>query len=601
LATVVAAFAAARKPGRVGFTILVGSIVLLPASLVLPNGLTSLLTVHRVVLIGLLLGLVVRRGPDDRWRPTPTTLAFLLYLVVVLVTGVLLAAPGLDSGEVLEKFLNIAEQPLVLIACLAIVRSDAEPSWYLKPLAGVLMVSAGIATVEHVTSSSWSQWIFNGLPSQKGNAAATDLAVRDGIRRVRAGNEYPLGFAWVAAALLPAFIVVALRRKRWVGTVLVLGSAMVAGGIYWSFARSALVGMIVALVILAVAARDHRVSAVVVAGAALGIAAFVAAPALSHHFSSSVDQGSIDVREQRIPIVLDAVAERPWTGLGLTGLRLIGLPGTDATYLLTYGELGAGGLAALVGLLLIAVIGVARGAAAPTARSRAPTAAVLAGAVTLVVAGLAFDAMALVGTADVLWVLVGVGLAMAERTQGAVSLRAVPDLYAPIAAAAALVGVGVVIAAPTHYAQEVNFSTLPTQRQVAPYNPVVTGDSLVDTVCDVVRAKTRFMPGVETSCRNLFTAPGVGTFRVSSSSSDRTIEAVAELRQAAIGAGVTDLALDASTPVEEGRATSATTAPLWLSLVVLMVLFGTSGQWLSYIVRRRRRATAPDRPLPARE
>jgi hypothetical protein len=592
-ATVGAAFAAARRPGRLGFTLLVGSIVLLPGSLVLPNGLTSLLTVHRVVLIGLLLGLLVRRGPADRWRPTPTTLAFLLYLLVVVVTGVLLAAPGLDSGEVLKKFLNIAEQPLVLVACLAVVRSDPEPSWYVRPLAGILMVSAGIAVIEHVTSSSWSQWTFSGLPSQQGNAAATDLAVRDGILRVRAGNEYPLGFAWVAAALLPAFIVVTLRMRRWVGTVLVLGSAMVAGGIYWSFARSALVGMIVALVILAVAARDHRVTAVVVAGAAVGVAAFVAAPALSHHFSSSVDQGSIDVREQRVPIVLDAVADRPWTGLGLTGLRLVGLPGTDATYLLTYGEIGAGGLAALVGLLLIAVIGVARGAATTSARARAPTAAVLAGVVTLVAAGMAFDAMALVGTADVLWALVGVGLAMGERTRGAVSLRAVPDLYAPIAAAAALAGVAVVIAAPTHFAQQVNFSTLPTERQVAPYNPVVTGDSLVDTVCDVVRVKTRFLPGVDTSCRNLFTAPGLGSFRVESKSSERTIEAVAALRQAAVAAGVTDLALDMSTPVEEGRATSATTAPLWLSLLVLMVLFGTSGQWLSYVVRRRRRAPPP--------
>jgi hypothetical protein len=597
LATVVAAFAAARSPGRLGFTVLLGSVVLVPASLALPNGVTPLLTVHRVVLVGLLLGLVLHRGPSGRWRPTPTTLAFLLYLLVVVVAGVILATPGLDSGDVFEKFLNVVEQLLVLVVCLAIVRADRDPAWFVRPLAGVLVLSAGIALVEHITGSSWSQWVFSAVPSQQGSDAAARLAVRDGVLRVRAGNEYPLGYAWVAAALLPAFIVAALRFRRWLVVVLAAGGAVVAGTIYWSFARSALVGALVALVLLALAARHTKVTAVVVAGLAVGVAVFVAAPAVSEHFSTAVDQGSIDVREQRIPIVLGAVADHPWTGLGLTGLRTIGLPGTDATYLLTYGELGAGGLAALVGLLAIAVIGVARGVVTTGARLRAPAAAVLSGVVTLVVAGLAFDSMALVGTADVLWLLVGVGLAMGERTRGTVSLRAVPDLYAPIAAAAALAGVAVVLTAPTHYAQEVRFSTLPTTSQAASYNPVVTGNQLVDTVCDAVRAESRFLPEVDTSCRNLFTAPGVGAIRVESASSQRTIQALADLRLTAIRAGVTDVRFQPDTDVVEGRPTPATTAPLWLSLVVLMVLFGTSGQWLAYI-RRRRLQQAPRPPRP---
>lgn len=594
VATLVVAGVAAIAPLRLSFTLLLASIVLVPTSLTMPNGVTSLLEVHRVVLLGTLAGLLWRHRRQGLWRLSPTALAFLLYLVVVLFTGIVAAPVVLDIGDQLTSYLGIVEQLLVLLTCTALVRADPDPVWYLRPLAGVLLVSAGIGGLEHLTGGSWSHWLFQAVPSQQGSPAASELARRAGTVRVRAGNEFPLGFAWVCAALLPAFLVVAVRLRRWRLTMLSVGTALVVAAVYWSFARSAIIGVFAAVAVLGLLARDRRVGALVVVAAALGAVAYAAAPALSHHFSSSIDAGSISVRRQRIPLVLGAVSDHPWTGLGLTGLHSLGLQGTDATYLLTYGETGAGGLAALAGLLVVALIGVGRGALTQVRELRLAAAAMFAGVLALIVAGGAFDAMALLGTADVLWVLVAVGIAVSERSRGPVLLWAAPPLLPPIAAVAALVGVGFVILAPTHYAQQAQFSTLPLQRESGSYDPVDPGNTLVNTACAAASAQAHVMHGVSVSCRNLFAGPGVGEIRLEASSPRRVVRAVAEVGRAIRRAGVTALDPVPETPVMRGIPTAATTAPLWLPLIVVMMLFAGSGEVLRALVPRgRRRLRAP--------
>jgi hypothetical protein len=545
--------------------------------------------VHRAVLLGVLGGLVWRHRRASLWRVSPTVLAFVVYLAVVLLTGIILAPEVLDVSEQVAAYLLIVEQVVVLIVCTVLVRLDPDVTWFLRPIAGVLVVSAGIAGIEHLTGDSWSHWLFQAVPSQQEQAAAQELAVRGGTVRVRAGNEFPLGYAWVSAAMLPAFLVVLLRRWRFAIPVLFAGSALVIATIYWSFARSAIVAVIAAIVVLGVLARDRRVASLVLVAAALGIAAFVVAPALSQHFSSSVDAGSIDVRQQRLPIVLAAVADHPWTGLGLTGLKTLGLQGVDATYLLSYGVTGAGGLAGLLGLLTVAFLGVARGAMTDNRELRLTAAALSAGVITLIGAGGAFDAMALTGTADVLWVLVGVGIVVAERSRGPVTLLATPPLLAPVASLAALAGVVLVVTAPTHHSRQVQFSVLPVAQQAAFYDPVEPGDTRIDTVCDTAEAEVAAMSDVSVSCRNTFTAPGLGVMRVEAESAEDVTAALSAIESATKRAGVSALEPIPETPLVGGRPTVRTTAPLWLPVVVIMLLFAWSGLVLA-AVRRRVRA-----------
>jgi hypothetical protein len=327
----------------------------------------------------------------------------------------------------------------------------------------------------------------------------------------------------------------------------------------------------------------------VVVAAALSLAAFVSAPELSHHFSSSIDQGSVDVRHQRIPIVLGAVADHPWTGLGLTGLRTLGLQGVDATYLLTYGVTGTIGLAALLGLLLVGFFGVARGAFAPLRESRLAAAGLTAGVLTLVAAGGAFDSMSLNGTADVLWVLVAIGIVLAERNLGPVTFRPTPSLLPPVVAFAALAGIGLFFAAPTSYSRQVQFSTLPITQEAADYNPVEPGDTLINTVCGAARAQAQALPGVTLTCRDLFTAPGLGELRVQAHSVHTVDDAITRVGDAIRRAGVRSITPVPETPLTAGLPTAARTSPVWVPVLAVMLLFAWSGVATRVSRRRARR------------
>src|SRR3954471_24799670 len=125
LATLVLAGLAAWASQRTAFALLVGSIVLIPASLSLPTaGVTSLLTVHRVVILGALVGIVWRHRRRELWRGSPTTVSFLLYLAIVLVTGIMLAPTVLNLDDQVTTYLGIVEQAAVLVTCTALVRLD---------------------------------------------------------------------------------------------------------------------------------------------------------------------------------------------------------------------------------------------------------------------------------------------------------------------------------------------------------------------------------------------------------------------------------------------------------------------------------------------
>jgi hypothetical protein len=156
LVTLVVAGVAACVSQRAAFSLLFASIVLVPASLSLPTGgLTSQLSVHRVVMLGVLAGLVWRHREGRIWRVTPIVLAFLVYLAVVLLTGIVFTPTVIDVGGQVATYVNVVEQLVVLVVCTALVRADPDAVWFLRPISAVLLLSAGIAAIEHATGGSW--------------------------------------------------------------------------------------------------------------------------------------------------------------------------------------------------------------------------------------------------------------------------------------------------------------------------------------------------------------------------------------------------------------------------------------------------------------
>src|SRR4051794_930612 len=96
LLTGAVAIAILLVPLRVAFATVVAAVVLVPASLPLPNPVTSYVSVTRLLVVALAVKLLlaVRSGeaPRDAWRWTVLHTAFVVFLTAVFVSGVVLAS-----------------------------------------------------------------------------------------------------------------------------------------------------------------------------------------------------------------------------------------------------------------------------------------------------------------------------------------------------------------------------------------------------------------------------------------------------------------------------------------------------------------------------
>lgn len=428
--SVLAAMAAALLPLRWAFLVLVAGEVLIPATLVVPNDGVSALTVERLILLGVAANLVVRRQrgelPAGLARPGRTHAAWAGWLLVAVVTGGLLATPGVPLDGTWRSLLGIFEQFAFFAVALACARV-LDDHTILRTLGGVLVVSAGIGILEHVTRASFGHFLFAGVPSQQATDAAAPLQPHGGGVRVRAGAEFALQFAWISAALLPALLVAPLRRRRTGGPpgAFALGWRFVAvlavlAAVYWSYTRSVLAAGVVIAVVLAVGVWDRRAGlpalGVLLAGAAVGLG--VASVRAHFALDLSASTGPTGIRLQRLPIVLSVASATPWHGIGLAGLNSVGIPTTDSTWLRVYAETGTLGLAALLVVLGTGLAAAARGLLAPSAAARALPAAAVAGMCCLLVSAFAFDTFTLENSGLLYWLLAAVAIASAERSLG---------------------------------------------------------------------------------------------------------------------------------------------------------------------------------------
>ncbi|MGZ6792664.1 MAG: O-antigen ligase family protein, partial [Mycobacteriales bacterium] len=466
------------RPSR-ALVLLVLVVLVLPAATRLPNGVTALPTATRLTALAVAAGLVRRHGTGP-FRRTPLHLAAGAYALVVLATGVLLAGPELSTGRTVTAWLDLLDPLLVGAVALACTRV-AGPRAAVRAVAVAALVVVLLGAVEHVTGSSLAARLVGGGP----------LETRAGQTRVRVGADFALALAWTLAAVAPA-VAVQLRRRLPLAVLGLLGCLLVA---YWTFSRSAPVGFAVALGVLVLALRDRRAgAAVLVVGALLGVVV-AGSPGLRERFTSGVDQGAIDVRGQRAPVVLDATSRHPVAGLGLSGVKALGVPETDDSFLLAYAETGVLGAVALIVLLATGAVLVGRGLRGPPSPGREAAAVALGGLLALVVAGAVFDAFAVRGTAALLALLLAAGLAAAEQVAGPapdVDLRRdVPHVRVAVVGLAVVAGMGVAATWPAHVAVSATFATLDAADQSASYDEVSLGERLVATTCAVAEQVRR--------------------------------------------------------------------------------------------------------------
>ena len=569
--------AALRSAPSRGFALLAGVVVLVPADLVVPNGLTPLPTFVRVTALAVGAGLLLRR--KDAWAVTPVHLVAAAYALTTLVTGVLLAPRGLRLRDAAYDWVSLVEPLLVFVVALGALRAAADDRLAVRVLARVTAVAVVLALLERLTGGSWGELV---------GSAGGALEQRLGEVRVRAGAEFALALAWTLAALVPAALVAARRRGVGAEVAVVAGCLL---GAYWTFSRSAPLAFAVGLAVLVVAGRDRRTAlgAVVATSGLLAVA--LAVPAIGSRFTPEVDLGALAVRTERLPVVLGAAAQRPFSGTGLSGTALVGVPTTDNSYLRVYAETGAAGAAVLLVALAVALVCAGRGLATPPGPARSTCAAAVAGAAVLVAGGLAFDALQVRGTADLLWLLLAVGVASSERAAGPVRLLRpwtdAPRARVGLVAGALVVGTAATLAWPTHTAVTARFETLPAERLTGAFDPVAEGRRLVTTVCGVADLYDLRDDGVRLDCRDLNGPAGVGELRAQAGDAERATAVLGDVAGLVRGSTrVAALRLSQDGPARTGRPTLVRTAPLWLPLAVLLLVLVVPSAPLQRLERR---------------
>lgn len=579
---------------------ILGIAVVIPTPLDVPHAHFTFFSVQHVVAIvlaGRLVRMAVERRPSTRFgRPNSALVAWIVIFAVSLLVGYVFTVSSAYVYGGGQRLGNLACQVVFFLGCLVLVREMGSPWRALGIAGGVLSVSLGIAFIEHFTSDSWGHWIFSRLPDQIHTDAAHPLTIRNGQTRVRAGSEFALEFAWVSVCLLPAFAAWAARTRAGAYGVFAVAAAA-ALAVYWSDSRSALAGVAVTLVLLALLSKDARISGPVLLFLLGGLVAYGLSESVSQHLVVSSDDVSVAARFHRLGPILGELAKHPFRGLGLGNLSASGFHTTDNALLLQYVEVGMVGVVALVLLFLTLLAQTLRSTLVARPDERAAAAACFAGVVAYVAAAQSFDAFTLIQAPQVVWFLVAVATVVAERAGRPVEVRRMR--WRPVVATAVVgVGIGAAVLSlvPTRASSEYVVTTMTARADLATFDTNYLGTVYVDTMCAIAETAAETMHDVSVDCRQVDESIGVATMHIDAPNR-------AALGAATVGifatlhtrAGYAGLHWFPEYENSTGRASIWVTAPAWVPLLALGLLLH-----VPWPFPRRRRPDPGRVPLRAR-
>jgi hypothetical protein len=592
---------------EVGFCVVLAFWLLVPGNLAVV-GLPHIVLVDRFVLYTFALRLVLRHNregepPGSAYRLTAMHAVLAILLVVGYVDGVVVAQRGLSLASNLDTWIYTLDVVVVFVVGLAVIRTVGARR-VAGPIVVLVSVAAVIGIIERFTGSGWSGFFFEHLPSNYMAPGAGGLQTRAGHVRSQAASQFALEFGWVLTILLPLVMVTAFRWAR--GTARLAKAAyvlpvLVAVAVALAASRSAEVLVAVGIVLVTVLAGFPRrfIMAMVVAGAAVVVVAVADPSLIGASFTSASHTNSISVRAQRLPDVFAFVVQRPFTGIGYSGLSST-VPGLDNAYALQYVSLGVIGVAAWVALLVTAAVTALRSLAAPrNTWVRDLGAATVVGIIFIAIASAAYD---VTSTPQTLWtfaLLAALAVALKEavpvRAPNRVEVR--PQRKRALRLVLPLVGVGagfvMLAAAPLSSSETFAvFTDSPSELAVATQPPgPYAAELLTNTLCDYLNSPDRVLPGSTLRCEQLSVVqpaawPNEATVRIGAS----TPGAVrAEYRRSLAGlAPAVVPVVTAQGTVNTGKPAWATTAPLWVGLVGLgLALFVPPIR-----LRRRRRVVS---------
>jgi hypothetical protein len=561
--------AVVRAPLRHATLVLLACTIVLPTTLPLPLG-PRWLALSRLVLWAYTIGLAIRvrsgEVPARSLRPTRVHTAWLGFLAVGFVCGVILLKQPAPRFESVLIWLTFLDQALAFVAVLVAARVLGA-WWVARAIGGLAAVLCAIAIGERHFGLNWNHFFFQGTPGSF-SAGSAQLGARGDAVRIRGPSQFPLEFGWVCVLLFPTALVVASRSRsvvsRLVPAVLVLASV-------WTVSRSATLGFVLGTIVTLLLSRaDRRLGALVLVGAIVAGLTYLAAPSLQEPFdAASADSAASRVR--RWVAITSAVDERPLTGLGFAGPRAAGVRGTDTTYVLLYAMVGVIGITVFFVVIITALATLARGLRGPPTDERLLAAAAVATLVAALVGTAFYDLFTVSGSSRLFWMVAAIGVTISEATV-VVSER--PDRLRPIhvIGRASLPVIGAVAGAvltlfvPARAATTAAFDVLSVEAaQAGGAEGSLIGRYLINTTCAV--ANTVEADGIDIECREPREASTIGELRVEGDAREDVdaayATAITQIERHLPEVRVLSLSVARSKP------TWARTAPVWFAVLGL--------------------------------
>lgn len=489
--SLVAALLLVALPLRFAFALFVASLVLVPDTLRFPYGPSVYLVLVRVLPLCFLAGLILRSGRGElarhAFRPTGAHLGLIVFAGIAWVLGVMAARPDIPADFSRGPWLQVLDQIVVLVAATAAIRTLGSLR-AARSLGSVIAAAAAIAVYEATSRHGYAEWIFRRLPEQQ-EFNGGRLESRGGEVRPRVAARFSLAFAWQLTMALPVVVSVAHHARR---VAQLVGVPLVLAALVATSTRSAYLGVVVALVLLAVLSGQRRIMVGIAVALVVGFAVVAGSGSLDRSFNTPEVAGSTDTRVTRAPLVLDIPSDHPLTGEGYGALQAQGLIGTDSSWLQLYAELGAIGVAALALALVLALATISPGfeGTDPRAPQRLLAAACWSGVAVAFIGAASLDLFTGPQTSLVVWLLVALGVTASEEL-GILDPSPLDQLArrAIVPAIGLLCGVLVFVAAPRTSSISADLQALPPAADaIATGSNQFVARTVAETACSVSEA-----------------------------------------------------------------------------------------------------------------
>lgn len=307
--------------------------------------------------------LTTKAVPDsglDR-SPQPMRVALFLYAATMLLSY---ALGHLRPLTALEES-GSARSVLLLISLLGVallVLDGTHTRERLDTLLKRLLLAAGLmATVGVVQfATGWDPSPYMRLPGLVANHELVGTAQRSLFNRPWGTAGHAIEFGVILGALLPlalhyAFVAPPGKRK-----LLQWGLALlIAGGVAISVSRSGVVALAVGMGVLAFAWSPRRLLNIGVGAVAFTAVLWAAVPGLigtiRGMFLNAADDPSVIARKERVPLVVDYIAEHPWLGHGYGTFSVEDYLLVDNQFFVTAISTGLIGLTVFIALVLTGI------------------------------------------------------------------------------------------------------------------------------------------------------------------------------------------------------------------------------------------------------